>query len=154
MGLAAIRPLKHPWQFQWSLVRFQVAVGLAAIRPLKLVQGSVFNQPVDRCSGFGRYQAVETCFIRHIVRRRVRCSGFGRYQAVETPLRIISLTLLIVAVGLAAIRPLKQSRGVDIRPPVTVAVGLAAIRPLKPNLAIDASSIPLLLQWVWPLSGR
>ncbi len=37
-----------------------VAVGLAAIRPLKQRARTVFLVNGVRCSGFGRYQAVET----------------------------------------------------------------------------------------------
>ena len=61
---------------------------------------------------------------------RGSCSGFGRYQAVETMIPETSfLSFGFVAVGLAAIRPLKQG-GVSV---IRVASGL---------------------QWVWPLSGR
>ncbi len=60
-----------------------VAVGLAAIRPLKHV-GSGWEDGLCPC-----------------------CSGFGRYQAVETDLASCLHLSTTVAVGLAAIRPLK-----------------------------------------------
>ncbi len=60
-----------------------VAVGLAAIRPL--------NQQT-----FAR--GIETFF---------GCSGFGRYQAVETHRHRLGPCRRLVSVGLAAIRPLK-----------------------------------------------
>ncbi len=84
-------------------------MGLAAIRPLKHRGGAPHRRSHSRCSGFGRYQAVETVWctarlqskrlvavglaaIRPLKLRRWRdvyvlsngCSGFGRYQAVET----------------------------------------------------------------------
>jgi len=107
-----------------------VAVGLAAIRPLKLENDILKNTMDFGCSGFGRYQAVET--VQHVLNRPegLCCSGFGRYQAVETRCRTaISHGFL-------------------------VAVGLAAIRPLKPVQTCRSKTRRLALQWVWPLSGR
>ena len=37
---------------------------------------------------------------------------------------------------------------------VLVAVGLAAIRPLKPDKRVELRTARIVLQWVWPLSGR
>ncbi len=133
-----------------------VAVGLAAIRPLKRQLRNTKTGDHFGCSGFGRYQAVEThrparklyttlpvavglAAIRPLKRFAVTpvlprfpgCSGFGRYQAVETRARIASRT-----------------SGMD------VAVGLAAIRPLKRFCRNSGSLGRCRLQWVWPLSGR
>ncbi len=129
VGLAAIRPLKQ-FRFRRTRTRcFRVAVGLAAIRPLKLIADIWINSATACCSEFGRYQAVETRFQLDISRWYRCCSGFGRYQAVETRPRFPSSRTSPVAVGLAAIRPLKLARKVP----------LAVFRTL---------------QWVWPLSGR
>ena len=87
---------------------------------------------IPSCSGFGRYQAVETIVeILPPTLSELCCSGFGRYQAVETfEISVEHQPIAIVAVGLAAIRPLKLS---DI---------LKEIQDIHK------------LQWVWPLSGR
>ena len=84
----------------------------------------------DRCSGFGRYQAVET-FIGLLPMLFEGCSGFGRYQAVET-----------------------ASTRSSSPPRMPVAVGLAAIRPLKRGNDCRSHKRAMALQWVWPLSGR
>ncbi len=61
----------------------------------------------------------------------IRCSGFGRYQAVETENHQQFVDGVQVAVGLAAIRPLKPAMANNNQKLLLVAVGLAAIRPLK-----------------------
>ncbi len=82
------------------------------------------------------------------------CSGFGRYQAVETVMRAkVFGYFVVVAVGLAAIRPLKLPCTGHSRNLTEVAVGLAAIRPLKRKSGCFNQS-HCRLQWVWPLSGR
>ncbi len=84
-------------------------MGLAAIRPLKLLNGLPFATSSACCSGFGRYQAVETIWADNGYATISGCSGFGRYQAVETWIgELTPLSRLKVAVGLAAIRPLKH----------------------------------------------
>ncbi len=129
MGLAAIRPLKHLYEVT-DVKWFRVAVGLAAIRPLKQVQKDLCNEKYLSCSGFGRYQAVETIQDAFLMCRRDA-----------------------VAVGLAAIRPLKLLSGCHLISGDYVAVGLAAIRPLK-RTTCPHPQAARLLQWVWPLSGR
>ena len=108
MGLAAIRPLKRDFDSARSIDVESVAVGLAAIRPLKPSR-AIDCERYESCSGFGRYQAVETGLWSHTrpdpgevavglaairplkhfrgnvaLSGRSGCSGFGRYQAVET----------------------------------------------------------------------
>ena len=109
MGLAAIRPLKLArTAINVGMAKPQVAVGLAAIRPLKLVRRELSVNEAVSCSGFGRYQAVETIGRKPEYLLKLRCSGFGRYQAVETTHHDdVRFHAAPVAVGLAAIRPLK-----------------------------------------------
>ncbi len=63
VGLAAIRPLKPLISLFFLLTLFRVAVGLAAIRPLKLSSLWFSTTISSGCSGFGRYQAVETVYL-------------------------------------------------------------------------------------------
>ena len=114
----------------------------------------VFLALGPRCSGFGRYQAVETR-IRTIKQNpRQSCSGFGRYQAVETNICREKLSTLIhVAVGLAAIRPLKR---LVVRQASSFCCcsGFGRYQAVETLLKLFSRRSPEELQWVWPLSGR
>ncbi len=85
-----------------------VAVGLAAIRPLKHEGPDITSNPLDGCSGFGRYQAVETCLARQgLLVQDGSCSGFGRYQAVETPSSIPYDLVCVSCIGFGRYQPVE-----------------------------------------------
>ncbi len=110
---------------------------------------------VTGCSGFGRYQAVETSAVKIKLALLLSCSGFGRYQAVETQELLHNVKSFFCCSGFGRYQAV-ETRGVfaTLKPLIFVAVGLAAIRPLKHDLTFNRINYTLALQWVWPLSGR
>ncbi len=107
VGLAAIRPLKL-MGVDHITINVLVAVGLAAIRPLKLFQPEQLVEPPLVAVGLAAIRPLKLFFVALFFQIACGCSGFGRYQAVETGLRPFGIRLFFrVAVGLAAIRPLK-----------------------------------------------
>ncbi len=84
------------------------------------------------CSGFGRYQAVETGAAQaNLLSGSIVAVGLAAIRPLKLPLPFTADIGNRVAVGLAAIRPLKRLSYILLSLPDCVAVGLAAIRPLK-----------------------
>ncbi len=84
------------------------------------------------------------------------CSGFGRYQAVET---LSGLRAVIphqeVAVGLAAIRPLKpRTHNSFVRLSIKSCSGFGRYQAVETLIVHLLRFQKIQLQWVWPLSGR
>ena len=130
VGLAAIRPLKR---YRAIIINFDwtVAVGLAAIRPLKQYGPACHIVLRRSCSGFGRYQAVETASsAATLLDSSNSCSGFGRYQAVETRWDF------------------RENHS------AVCCSGFGRYQAVETTLFCRDFGHVFKLQWVWPLSGR